>query len=342
MSWGAPSDGAKWQMRIFDSPGIAGALQVDVWGGLIVGSTDLRDGQWHHVAAILRNDGSPDAEEIELYVDGQEEVYSHVESGPVNTGTEALSRIGVSVASAGGLSDFFDGEMDDLRIYERALSANQMAQKTGWDGLVAHWPLDSDATDSSGHGHNGTEAGGMTYTASGRVGGAAVLDGMNDYIEINGYKGITRSRSRTVAAWVNTTATGVREIVSWGGSGGGARWQFELWDGMGTPGVVQLEVGNGRVTGSTNVRDGVWHHVAAVLEDSDRPNVVDVKLYVDGHLETLSASVSMPVLTGEVDNVLIGGILGRRVFQNFNGMLDDIRIYRIALSQADIAVLAAM
>ncbi|MCK5564821.1 MAG: metallophosphoesterase [Planctomycetes bacterium] len=342
MGWGSPFTGAKWHMNILDGPGVAGALQVNVWDGHVVGSTDLRDGAWHHVAAIVRNDGSPNADEIELYVDGKEEDYSDVLSIPINTGAEDLSRIGVYVAGSGGLYYFFDGEMDDMRLYEGALSANQMADKGGWDGLLGHWPLDTDATDSSGDGHDGTEAGGLIYTGTGKVGGAAVFDGSDDYIEMIGYNGAVGNRSRTIAAWIKTSASDPMEIAYWGQAGNGVRWKFQLVDGVGAAGAVQLDVSGGYVVGSTNVRDGVWHHVAAVLEDDGTPNANEVKLYVDGELETISASLSHPVLTGGDVNMMIGGILGTSVVYNFDGEIDDVRLYGIALSQGQIQELVAL
>jgi len=340
MGWGSPSTGAKWHMSILDGPGVAGALQVDVWSGHIVGSTDLRDGAWHHIAAVLQNDSSPNVDEIKLYVDGKEEDYSDVLSMPINTGTEDLSRIGVYVAGSGGLYYFFEGQMDDMRLYERALSDEQIADRGGWDGLLAHWPLDSDATDASGDDHDGTAMGGLTYTGTGKVGGAAVFDGSDDYIEIIGYNGVTGDHSRTIAAWIKTSASGPMEIAYWGQAGSGVRWKFQLIDGIGAAGAVQLDVSGGYVIGSTDVRDGLWHHVAAVLEDDGTPNADEIKLYVDGNLETISASASMPVQTGGGVNMMIGGILGTTVVYNFDGQIDDVRLYGIALSQARIAELA--
>lgn len=230
--------------------------------------------------------------------------------------------------------------MDDIRFYDRALSVEQIADKGGWDGLLAHWPLDSDATDSSGNSHDGTAMGGLTYTVTGKVGGAAVFDGTDDYVEIIGYNGITDDHSRTIAAWIKTSASGPMEIAYWGQAGNGVRWKFQLVDGIGAAGAVQLGVSGGYVIGSTNVRDGLWHYVAAVLKDDGSPNADEIKLYVDGNLETISASASMPVQTGGGVNMMIGGILGTSVVYNFDGQIDDVRLYGIALSQARIAELA--
>ncbi len=60
--------------------------------------------------------------------------------------------------SAGGTGNgFFHGAIDDIRIYDRALSSNDIQnlyQENGWIGnLVAYYPFNGDANDFSGHGH---------------------------------------------------------------------------------------------------------------------------------------------------------------------------------------------
>ena len=62
--------GQKWIFRVQNSNGQAGAIRIEVNGGYQVGSTDIRDDQWHHVAAVLVDDGSPNVTEIALYLDG--------------------------------------------------------------------------------------------------------------------------------------------------------------------------------------------------------------------------------------------------------------------------------
>ena len=50
-------------------------------------------------------------------------------------------------------------------------------------GLVAHYPLNTDATDASGHGNDGVPVGGPVVTAGFR-GSAVLLDGADDVIEL--------------------------------------------------------------------------------------------------------------------------------------------------------------
>ncbi len=45
---------------------------------------------------------------------------------------------------------------------------------------------------------------------------ALQFDGVNDYVEIAGYKGVTGTQSRTCTAWVKTTRPSTAFIVNWG------------------------------------------------------------------------------------------------------------------------------
>jgi hypothetical protein len=46
-------------------------LRVECGHSNTWGTTLLTDGNWHHVAAVVEDDGSPDVSEIKLYVDGK-------------------------------------------------------------------------------------------------------------------------------------------------------------------------------------------------------------------------------------------------------------------------------
>jgi hypothetical protein len=83
----------------------------------------------------------------------------------------------------------------------------------------------------------------------------------------------------------------------------------------------------GFLTGSANINDNQWHHVAGVYNGSK------MDLYVDGKLDaSQTASGSLNV---SATNVYIGGSPS----QSFNGLVDDVRIYNRALSADEIEAL---
>ncbi len=206
-------------------------------------------------------------------------------------------------------------------------------------GLAANWKLNGNANDSTSNSYHATVFGDPVWNPEGYI----EMNG-DDYLEVTGYNGITGTGSRTVAGWINTSATQPGSIVSWGDSSYyGGKWNFEVLDYNGTSGALQIEVmGDGKIVGSTDLRDGQWHHIAAVLKDDGAPDVNQTRLFVDGKRETLSLHISGSINTGNLDNVLIGALVdgSGSVIQKFNGKLADVRIYNEALSDEQILNLA--
>ncbi|MGB0404286.1 MAG: LamG-like jellyroll fold domain-containing protein [Salibacteraceae bacterium] len=159
------------------------------------------------------------------------------------------------------------------------------------------------------------------------------FDGVNDVVTVSGYKGVTGRNARTVEAWIKipTTATNL-PIVFWGNNQASQKMVFRIQNTSGSiAGNLRFEVNGGFITGSTDLRDNKWHHVAVVWANDGTPNVLDGKLYVDGQLETVNASISWGVNTASSLDVSIG------IDQNSNrfvGGLDEVRIWSSALSMS--------
>ena len=122
MSWGQDSGGQKWNFRVQDGNGTKGAIRVEVNGGYIVGSTDITDQQWHHVAATWENDGTPDVTDILLYIDGVLETNSAQQGRAINTASSKDVQLGRDHENRR-----FKGWLDDMQIFDEALSAEQIA-----------------------------------------------------------------------------------------------------------------------------------------------------------------------------------------------------------------------
>ncbi|MHC5183829.1 MAG: BACON domain-containing protein, partial [Planctomycetota bacterium] len=194
--------------------------------------------------------------------------------------------------------------------------------------LMARWHLDGDATDASGNGHDGTVYGNPTWVAGVEGTGAIELDGIDDYIEIEGYTGVTGTQPRTVTAWINTDAPNEGTIVRWGHNVSGGYWRFHF----DSAGRLRLDAGGGSAGGSasarTDLRGTGWRHVAVVLADDGTMTTEDIQFYVDGVLDGLSVIFVVAINTTEIANVRVG---------EFNiGMIDDVRIYDRALSELEI------
>ena len=226
-----------------------------------------------------------------------------------------------------------------------AISAN--ASLT--DGLVAHYEFENNLEDSAND-YDGTGYGGASYT-TGVSGNCLELDGIDDYVEISGYSGISGSASRTVSLWVNCepsypVTTGVdsrRGILTWGSiSYNGSLFGIvqNSTDGTwGDPSSVRVAVQNGKLSGSTDIADSQWHNIVVVLEENSGTEYVsDFKIYVDGQLEVISYLQDCVVNTDDLLDVLIGTGVGTY----FAGLIDDVRIYDRALSANEVIELSLL
>lgn len=200
---------------------------------------------------------------------------------------------------------------------------------------VAHWAFNeasgSTVSDLTGNGYAGQL---KNMDSSSRVFGkhcgGLSFDGVDDYVEIADFKGITGSFSRTCTGWIKTAKDSGQTIISWGSSQPGAEWVIRTDD----EGMLRLEASGGYISGTTDIADGQWHHIAIVLKEDSRPTITDAVLYVDGQPESISNSDSSALYTAGIDNVKIGAYSTNSDY--FEGIIDEVRIYGRALSDSEI------
>ena len=119
----------------------------------------LEDGRWHQVAVAF------DGTVIRFYADGRQIGNADVK-GKLDTDGSRPAYIG----SLDGHSEFFPGGIDDVRLYNRALTAREVETLAGdqpdaiRQGLVARWKLDGNLVDGV-RGETGTLVGAETSPA---------------------------------------------------------------------------------------------------------------------------------------------------------------------------------
>ncbi len=158
------------------------------------------------------------------------------------------------------------------------------------------------------------------------------FDGTNDFIQTN-ITPVSGSGARTVEAWIKTTALcdpnnsgSQRVIVDWGSTANGSRFTVNLlWSNS-----IRLEVAGNGISGTIPVNDGNWHHVAAVYDPTATNKV---SLYIDGVLN-VSGNLTVAVNTSTSVKMRIG----QRVdgINHFNGSIDEVRVWNIARTAAQI------
>jgi hypothetical protein len=195
-------------------------------------------------------------------------------------------------------------------------------------GLVGYWPLNGNAQDTGGTGLHGTEVGNPTYV-DGAIEQALGLDGDGDYVTCPDNALFDITDTITVAAWikVNTFDKTWQYVVGKGDSA----WRLVRenatnnfrWRANGpTPTLA--------VVGNVNVNDGQWHHVAGTYDGST------AILYIDG---TANASLKCSGAISKTAYSVWIGQCSQQKNRAWNGLIDDVRVYRRALTAADVTEL---
>ena len=114
----------RYGLLIFDEGGVAPgrvslSLNTAIWEDVVISNTVLQDNVWYHVA------GTYDGSIAKIYVNGILE-NSVEKSGPLLPSTGGAIKIGQESA-AGEDPEFFNGLIDEVELYSRALSAEEIA-----------------------------------------------------------------------------------------------------------------------------------------------------------------------------------------------------------------------
>jgi hypothetical protein len=122
VSWGGLSSGNKWSFLVQNTTAPTGTLRLELGFGNTIAATPVNNGQWHHVACVLDSLPAPSSTDVKFYLDGQLDTV--VSGSPVAINTVALNDvlIGTDIQNR-----YFDGTIDEVRIYNRALSAAEIA-----------------------------------------------------------------------------------------------------------------------------------------------------------------------------------------------------------------------
>jgi hypothetical protein len=343
---------------------ISFGVNVDQSGGRVEGTTGLViPGAWDHYCGTFQGNSF-----IRLYKNGvlnaeiTEGVEGVVDAVNGNTGYPLI---------AGAIADSgrpLDGSLDEIRLYNRALTATEVAALYGRgtgasgavqigtptsdlhrgsslsNGLVGHWTFDGPDTqttiaDRSGEGNHGGFIGGATSSAktSGVLGQSLRFDGSDDYVGVGDVSILDGSTQASACAWVKYTLPSVTTdgtLVSKYHNVNGPDLLFWVDDvslSGRTNTIAFLVDGNEeRVDGSTDlVTPGVWDHYCGVFQGSTY-----LRLYKNGALDQentsgIAASVPISAVPLQFGD---DNTFNRRL----PGMLDDVRIYNRALTPAEV------
>lgn len=205
-------------------------------------------------------------------------------------------------------------------------------------GLRAFYPFNGNANDGTANGNNGIVSGAtIGSNRFGTANKAYSFDGSSSYISVANNSSIQITGDITVCAWVKTSSTpSTKGIVEkyYSGTQNDHGWLLNTYldgkglmegrDGRGGPNTIKSGP-------SAAFADGQWHFLVGLRSANTW------KIYLDG---SLSNSVDAGGSAGSIES---GGKITIGAFSNTNpvngvwqGLIDDIRIYNRALSDAEI------
>lgn len=121
-----PDNPNNWQLCVANGQAMLNLDSND--GSGVGGNTTLSTGTWHHIAATW------DGATVRIYVDGVLDNTPTALSAPINTDTRP-----VYLGGRTGNTDVTNGVVDDVRFYERALTAEEIASLIGSKKKVTEW-----------------------------------------------------------------------------------------------------------------------------------------------------------------------------------------------------------
>lgn len=303
---------------------------------------------WYHLALVA----DLSVPSLKLYINGSFAAEDTTASGSYTNGTAAV-RIGDRVD---GITDV-DGTVDDVRIYNYARTPAQIA----WDynkGAPTHWykfnecqgtTLYNSASTADGKatGLNGS----MTLTGNsagtcesvtstdvwyigenGKYGSAFGLDG-NDYAVVA--TPALPTVDFTYATWIYVdTINNDRPILKAADGAGGNEIKLEIMSDQGAnPNKLRFAVDGTSIYSARAIQTGAWYHVVGRRSGST------MEMFINGQKDTVTGSDST-ALSFSTCGLYIGAgptsSCGGGISTYFDGMIDDLRIYNYALTDAQI------
>src|SRR3989344_736955 len=312
-------------------------------------------GKWTHVVVTRTSSGVAN-----FYCSSAQYGTADQASGTPTAGTE-----NVFLGNRGSGAEPWDGPLDEIRIYNRVLSAAEIkelynqgagaiAGKTQdtqlTTNLVGYWPFNGPdiyesgtvAADKSGQGNNGALSGFTAATGAvpGKIGQGLRFDGSDDLVNAGTAASLDDLDTKgglTASAWIYpyTTGEGTLGIIVNKDANSNGTWNLQLFTAtqlqFRKDGATDLVVRSSTGTITLNK----WQHAAVTWDGSI--TATNVHMYVDGVETTYATQTNGDSFVSDASNSLRIGADGNvNANYAFNGLIDEVRVYNRVLSAAEI------
>jgi len=188
--------------------------------------------------------------------------------------------------------------------------------------------------DSSGNGNNGILQNSPTWI-SGKIGNGSSFNGVDQYVDAGNGGSLDITGPISLVAWVKTNSLGNwQEIISKGDYSSGLG-NFTYFMVLTPAGKVRFGINLGNagdfVDSTTALTSGQWHLVVATFD----PTTDSVNISVDGTLDSSGTITTDP--SSNANSLYVGALKnGGSVLNDFNGGIDEVRIYNRTLFPSEI------
>lgn len=265
----------------------------------------ISTGSWQHITVTF------DGNTIYFYKDGVQ-IGSKTRSGSLSDNSNALY-----IGSYTNSQWFFDGKIDEVRIYNRSLSSKEVRDLYNWaPGPIGYWNMDektgSTVTDLSGNGRSLSFTNSPTWI-TGKYGGALDFDN-DDYVS-NDWTDFSLV-NQTIEFWMNVDNinTSYRDILGTTNNSDTNRFHLSstnnriMWYNFLNSGS---HVDSGFIPTA-----GQWYHVAGTYDGTT------AKVYING---VLKASTNATITSYSATGLWVAGTT-----EDYDGKIDEVKIYDYA------------
>ncbi|UCF07840.1 MAG: right-handed parallel beta-helix repeat-containing protein, partial [Thermoplasmata archaeon] len=240
-----------------------------------------------------------------------------------------------------------ENERDNIRLedsHDNVIEENTVYGKVEETGLAGYWRMDEsywegaagEVADSSGNGNHGTAEGDAVTTTSGKIGRAGYFDGVDDYVDCGNKSSVQvggPGNSFSLGAWVRRASNGSHDPIIMQGTYPVGKDNYNLQIGYHQNDKFVFGFYNDDLyTTSTYLDVNEWHHWFATYDAKTN----DQRLYRDGSfLQNRTTNWDYNATSG----TLYIGRVNWDWGPPFNGSIDEVMLYRYALSDSEIAAL---
>lgn len=247
--------------------------------------------------------------------------------------------------SGGGQDRTFDGDIDDILIFDKALTDCEILGLYNLDsGLVGNFPFYGNADNMGTSNSNGNVIGpSLTTDRFGIPNSAYQFDGINDYISIPHDNALKPNFPFSISLWMKADVFGSNTEPVYTNDDGSNNYSG-FWVTYSPSGKVNVAYGSGGGVGPSHritkqsafsINNTDWFHIAAVYNGLN-----DIDVYINNNLDAGTYSGSASNMVSFANNGAMGRTTAPLSGVNFyDGKLDDIKIYNRALSECEVKLL---